>query len=115
MELNLNKRKPKDIVFDQDLKIEWKDGSESVFPYFNLRDACPCATCVDELTGKKVLNPASIAEDIHIKKAEYVGHYGLRINWSDGHDTGIYAFRALRELFDRTMEEGGWKTAPPAN
>jgi DUF971 family protein len=25
-----------------------------------------------------------------------VGAYGLRIDWSDGHDTGIYTFDRLR-------------------
>jgi len=29
---------------------------------------------------------------------EAVGHYALRIRFSDGHDTGIYTWRYLREL-----------------
>ena len=31
-------------------------------------------------------------------KFDYVGRYGLRITWADGHDTGIYTFETLREL-----------------
>ena len=39
-------------------------------------------------------------------KADYVGNYALRITWSDGHDTGIYAFRFLRELLELALERG---------
>jgi ATP-binding protein involved in chromosome partitioning len=98
MALELSKRKPKDIVFGDDLTIEWKDGAISHFPLFGLRDACPCAACVEEMTGRKMLDPKSIPPDIHIKKCEYVGNYAIRIDWSDGHNSGIYSFRFLREL-----------------
>jgi ATP-binding protein involved in chromosome partitioning len=98
MGLDIAKRKPKDIVFGEDLTILWKDGAESHYPLFGLRDACPCAMCVDEVTGKKVLDPKTIRPDIHILRAEYVGHYALRLFWSDGHNSGIYAFAYLREL-----------------
>ena len=43
----LARRKPSDIVFGDDLKIVWRDGTETHFPLFALRDACPCAGCVD--------------------------------------------------------------------
>lgn len=92
------KRKPKDIVFGEDLAILWKDGTETHYPFFGLRDACPCAVCVDEVTGKKVLDPKTIPPDIHITRAEYVGHYALRIFWSDAHSSGLYSFAMLREL-----------------
>lgn len=100
-------RKPKDIVFADDLKIEWRDGLVAHYPFFYLRDACPCAGCVDEISGKKTLDPSSIPSDIHIQKAEYVGNYALRITWSDGHDTGLYSFRILREAFDEALESDG--------
>ncbi len=29
---------------------------------------------------------------------EPVGHYAVRIYWSDGHNTGIYSFERLREI-----------------
>jgi DUF971 family protein len=31
-----------------------------------------------------------------------VGNYGLKIRWSDGHDTGIYSYDRLRELGEST-------------
>jgi len=106
MATKLAQRKPKDIVFGEDLAIEWRDGTVAHYPYFSLRDACPCASCVDELSGQKVLDPKSIPQDIHIVNAEYVGNYAIRVTWSDGHDTGIYSFRYLREFFDLAQEKG---------
>jgi DUF971 family protein len=100
MALNVNKRKPKDIVYADDLTIEWKDGAVTKFPFFALRDGCPCAACVDELTGRKTLDPKSIPTNIHILKCEYVGNYAIRIDWSDGHNSGIYSFRFLRDFYD---------------
>ena len=35
---------------------------------------------------------------ITAKGAELVGNYALRIDFSDGHSTGIYTFEFLREL-----------------
>ncbi|MHC4932413.1 MAG: gamma-butyrobetaine hydroxylase-like domain-containing protein, partial [Planctomycetota bacterium] len=31
------------------LAISWADGSESIYRVFDLRLACPCAMCVDEI------------------------------------------------------------------
>ena len=101
----LSKRKPKDVVFGDDLTIEWRDGEVSHYPNFGLRDVCPCAGCIDELSGAKVLDSKSIPADVHIRKAEYVGRYALRFDWSDGHNTGIYTFVFLRELAD--LHAGG--------
>ena len=100
MALELNKRKPKDIVYADDLMIEWKDGTTSRYPFIGLRDACPCAGCIDELSGQKTLDPKTIPASIHIRKSDYVGNYAIRIDWSDGHNTGIYSFRFLRDLDD---------------
>ena len=112
MALSIKKRKPRDIVYADDLTIEWGDGVVAHYPFFYLRDVCPCASCVDEMSGEKVLDAKSIASSIHIRKADYVGNYALRIQWSDGHDTGIYSFRFLRDLFDLSMEHGPEPGAP---
>ncbi|MCP8900726.1 gamma-butyrobetaine hydroxylase-like domain-containing protein [Gilvimarinus xylanilyticus] len=36
--------------------------------------------------------------DVSIKTVEPVGNYGIRLIFSDGHDSGIYTWKALREL-----------------
>lgn len=35
---------------------------------------------------------------VTVESAELVGNYAVRFVWRDGHDTGIYEFRALRDL-----------------
>ena len=81
-----------------DVLIKWKDGHESLFLAHLLRFLCPCAGCVDETTGRRMLTEAMIAEDVHPLKINLVGRYAIQIDWSDGHRTGIYSFTKLREL-----------------
>lgn len=57
----------------------------------------PAPVVSTKLQGKKTLDPSSIAKDIHALSCEYVGNYAIRIRWSDGHDTGLYNFKLLRE------------------
>jgi DUF971 family protein len=37
---------------------------------------------------------------VHPVKISGVGRYAIQIEWSDGHGSGIYPFRRLRELGD---------------
>jgi ATP-binding protein involved in chromosome partitioning len=82
----------------RELAITWQDGHESRYPVRELRLACGCARCVDEWTGEERLDAGSVPADVHPLRIEAVGRYALQIHWSDGHDTGIYPFRRLREL-----------------
>ncbi len=81
-----------------ELEIGWSDGRESRYPVRQLRLACCCAHCVDEWTGEGRLDPASVPDDVHPLEIQPVGRYAIQIDWSDGHDTGIYPFRRLRDL-----------------
>ena len=38
------------------MHIIWKDGVHTVYDYWELRTSCPCAGCVDEITGEKLLD-----------------------------------------------------------
>lgn len=97
---NLKGRRPEKIFFfDQALHIEWQDGKKTKIPCWDLRYDCPCAACVDELTGQKTVQPADILKNIDALGSEYIGNYALRIHWSDSHSTGIYTFRRLRENY----------------
>lgn len=81
---------------DQGLLIEWEqDGHQGFFPARALRLACPCAACVEEMTGRQILDPGAVTGDIRPVSLALVGAYGLRITWSDGHGTGIYTFERL--------------------
>ena len=81
-----------------DLGIEWADSSRNFIPLKKLRLACPCALCVDEHTGKRLVNPETIPEDIKLDSLLSVGRYAVGFIWSDGHKTGIYPYPLLKEL-----------------
>lgn len=80
------------------LRILWEDGAESILWPHLLRARCPCAACVDEMTGQRRLRVADLAPDVHPTAIHYVGRYALQFVWSDGHDTGFYPFDYLRRL-----------------
>jgi len=77
--------------------IAWP-GTLAVVPALRLRDACPCAECVEEGTGRKLLVTAAIPADIRPVHVRPVGSYAVQIQWSDGHDSGIFTWGALRKI-----------------
>ncbi len=93
-----DKRVPKAVRRRPDgLEVDWDGAGEaSLFPARALRLACPCAGCVEEMSGRPILDPATVPEDVAIDTLELVGAYGIKIRWSDGHGTGIYTFASLR-------------------
>lgn len=81
-----------------DVKVLWKDGHESVYPARYLRLNCACAACVHEMTGENLLDPRAVPADIRPLKISLVGRYAIQVDWSDGHNTGIYAYDRLRQI-----------------
>lgn len=79
------------------LEIEWSDGVVTAYRHAILRGFCPCAHCqghhgpVAWVEGADDLN-------LELTLLEEVGSYALRFGWGDGHSTGIYTFRFLRDL-----------------
>jgi DUF971 family protein len=49
------------------------------------------------MTGRPLLDPSRVPADVRPLRLALVGAYGLRVVWSDGHDTGIYTFERLLE------------------
>ncbi len=82
------------------LRIAWQDGAISEYEPRELRLKCPCAGCVDEMTGIRTLSPASVPQGVYPEAIHYVGRYALQFEWSDGHATGIYTYEYLRRLSD---------------
>ncbi len=77
-------------------EIDWGDGHKSVYPHVILRGYCPCAGCQGH-TGTISFVPAEgIA--LELDDIEVVGNYALRLQWFDGHGSGLYSFRYLRAL-----------------
>jgi len=80
------------------LEIHWPDGRTVTLPYRTLRESCPCAACVDEMTGERILDVSTIPNDIRPTAMTTVGNYALKVTWSDGHDTGLFTWEKLAEL-----------------
>jgi DUF971 family protein len=88
------------------LEIDWQDGHRSAWSFAWLRDACPCATCVDERKahGRKAGQPKPKSAALlpmytppaKPASAHGVGRYAIQFNWLDGHSGGIYSWDYLR-------------------
>jgi len=91
---------PREIMQEGDaaVRITWADGRVCLYDAPSLRRACPCAQCVNEWTGQRVLKAEMISDELVIGDISIVGRYALNFRWSDGHETGIYSFRLLREI-----------------
>ena len=82
------------------VQVKWRDGAEQVIPAHTLRSECPCAGCVDEFSGEKLLQPEQIPTDIVVASTASIGRYAVRFDFSDGHNTGIYELARLRAIGD---------------
>lgn len=78
--------------------ITWNDGHEGVYTMRLLRAKCPCAECVDEVSGKRMISLDDVPNEITALEARPVGRYAYQFVWSDRHDTGIYTYSYLRSL-----------------
>jgi DUF971 family protein len=92
------------------MTIVWSDGTTYSLPYLELRYQCPCASCVDEHTGRRILRRETLDPGVRVVGAQLVGRYGIHLRWSDGHSTGMVHFERLHELCLRY----GLKAAPSA-
>jgi DUF971 family protein len=76
------------------MEIDFEDGHRGVYPHDILRGFCPCAMCQGH-QGPIRYVPGGSTELTDLGE---VGDYALRLTWADGHSTGIYTFRFLRDL-----------------
>jgi DUF971 family protein len=88
------------------MEIDWADGHRSAWSFGWLREACPCATCVEERAqegrkpGQPKARPAAVlpvyTPPAKPANAHAVGRYAIQFNWLDGHSGGIYSWEYLR-------------------
>ena len=98
--------KPENIVIMRgNVAIKWSDGSESFIQNKQLRDACPCANCSGEsdIFGNVYKNnnqehASNNQQKYKISGYRHIGHYAIRVQWADGHNSGIYSFDLLSNL-----------------
>ena len=87
------------------LTIAWSDGTISFYPVAHLRRMSPSADA-RHLREQLASNPLTVlpasavgsAGPLMAVDAELVGNYALRIHFSDGHETGLFSWRYLREI-----------------
>ena len=89
------------------LLINWSDGQVRRYTARELRDRCPCATCREKRTAPPASQPGAglltvlspqEARPLTIESMQPVGSYAYQIQFSDGHNTGIYTLEHLRQL-----------------
>jgi len=79
------------------VQILWSDGHRSEYTNHHLRRHCPCATCRQRPSRALPVIGAG-TEELYPARLSVVGRYAISIQWTDGHDTGIYSYRTLREI-----------------
>ena len=95
---------PRQIIEENDseISIVWSDETESRYNAAELRKACPCAGCINEWTGEKILKSDAVPDNLSFSSISIVGRYALNFHFSDGHETGIYSFQFLKQLPEKT-------------
>lgn len=97
--ISITKKEVPHVQFDaHNITLTWPSGEQTMVSNRDLRLNCHCAVCVDEISGKKLIDPAKVQPDIAAKEITPLGNYAIGIAWSDGHSSGIYPYKMIREL-----------------
>ena len=83
---------------DRVLRILWSDSTSTEYDVRKLRYNCSCARCINEWNGNRIVRMEDIPKNMKPAKIDSVGNYALRITWMDGHDSGIYSYKALKNV-----------------
>jgi ATP-binding protein involved in chromosome partitioning len=83
------------------IRVQWPDGRVDLLDNKIVRAACQCAACVEEFSGRKLLDPATIPQGISATSISTLGNYAVSIAWNDGHSSGIFTWDRLREIAGR--------------
>ena len=78
------------------VEVAFADGSRYALSFEYLRAHSPSAEVQGHGPGQDVLQIAK--ENVVVLRIEPVGHYAVRLVFDDGHDTGLFTWRYLREL-----------------
>jgi ATP-binding protein involved in chromosome partitioning len=90
------------------LSVLWQDGRRDDLDVRDVRLACMCALCVQEMSGKKILDPKTVRTDVAPRTITSVGTYAVTIAWNDGHGSGLYTFEHLRSLGDASKARASY-------
>ena len=80
------------------LELIWSPDDVSRLPFQLIRQNCRCAVCVEEITGRQLLDPATIPAELNLIDVNLTGNYAMKFHWSDGHDSGLFTWDHLRRI-----------------
>jgi len=78
------------------VEVVFADGARYALSFEYLRAHSPSAEVQGHGPGQDVLQIAK--ENVGIRAIEPVGQYAVKIAFDDGHDTGLYTWKVLRDL-----------------
>ena len=85
-----------------ELEVDFTDGASVRLPAEYLRVESPSAEVQGHGPNDRKL--VSGKRTVGITAMEPVGHYAIRIRFTDGHDTGIFSWALLRQLGQEQAE-----------
>lgn len=95
-------------LIGSELCILWSDGHESYFHPEFLRKYSPSAQNIGEvdiLGNQYGGNGPKEFPGVTIQGWDYQGNYAMRPMFSDGHSSGLYSWKYLRELETKLNQE----------
>lgn len=98
---------PTDIVLHQQsrvLEVAFDNGARYRFPFEFLRVYSPSAEVRGHGPGQETLQSGK--RNVILTEVEPVGHYALKLVFSDGHDSGLYSWDYLVEIGEQ--QEALW-------
>ncbi len=100
---------PRTIVYHRDartLELDYGDADKALLTAELLRIYSPSAEVRGHSEEERVLQTGK--KYVSIEEVTAIGNYAIRIAFDDGHDTGIYSWSFLKELYDR--REAYWQS-----
>jgi len=91
-----------EFMYSEDMNLILIDDYDMIEPV-ELRMKCRCASCVEELTGRQILNRKDVPANIKPLRMYPTGQYAISIDWSDGHKS-LYPYRQIRAMLEEQNE-----------
>jgi DUF971 family protein len=84
------------------LEVAFDDGARYLLPFEYLRTHSPSAEVKGHGPGQEVLVLGK--QNVGLSGIEPVGQYAVKLVFDDGHDSGLYSWKYLRELGEKQAE-----------
>lgn len=88
-------------IIGNEIAIAWSDGQESYFDFEQLRAISPSAENQGEVDILGVRHGGNGRDarfiGVRVLRWNIIGNYAIRFEFSDGHNSGLYAYDYLRQ------------------